>query len=132
MQSLAGKQFQTELRLRLADVFAADRLQAEVLDLEIAASLDDLSSETWREAQSGLFGALAMEKFLTGLMLMMIVAVGAVNIVSTLVMAVSEAPLCTIKPPIGRHDMSIKRQVNTSIFCWPRRAICLNLKKREN
>lgn len=90
VQSLAGKQFQTEMRLRLADVFAADRLQAEVLDLEIAASLDDLSSETWREAQSGLFGALAMEKFLTGLMLMMIVAVGAVNIVSTLVMAVSE------------------------------------------
>ena len=34
--------------------------------------------------------ALAMEKFLTGLMLMMIVMIGAVNIVSTLVMAVAE------------------------------------------
>jgi len=49
---------------------------------------------------------LAMEKFLTGLMLMMIVMIGAVNIVSTLVMAVAEktndvAILRTMGAPSG-------------------------------
>jgi lipoprotein-releasing system permease protein len=40
--------------------------------------------------QASLFNALNMEKFLTTFMLLMIVVIGAVNIISTLVMVVSD------------------------------------------
>ena len=39
---------------------------------------------------ASLFDALNMEKFLTAFMLLMIVVIGAVNIISTLVMFVSD------------------------------------------
>ena len=44
----------------------------------------------WNQAQASLFNALNMEKYLTGFMLLMIVVIGAVNIVSTLVMVVAD------------------------------------------
>jgi len=44
---------------------------------------------SWDEAQSSLFTALNLEKILTSIMLVMIIIIGAVNIISTLVMAVS-------------------------------------------
>lgn len=87
--NLAGARATTALRVSLADVFAADSIARRIRD-SLGASTGGLRVETWREAQASLFGALAMEKLLTGLMLMTIVAVGAVNIVSTLVMAVAE------------------------------------------
>ena len=40
---------------------------------------------TWDEAQSSLFTALNLEKILTSIMLVMIILIGAVNIISTLV-----------------------------------------------
>lgn len=80
----------TLLRLSLDDAFSADNVKQELLASSMMLELPSTEIETWREAQSSLFGALAMEKFLTGLMLLTIVAVGAVNIVSTLVMAVAE------------------------------------------
>ena len=80
----------TLLRLSLDDAFSADNVKQELLASSMMLELPSTKIKTWREAQSSLFGALAMEKFLTGLMLLTIVAVGAVNIVSTLVMAVAE------------------------------------------
>ena len=44
---------------------------------------------SWDEAQSSLFTALNLEKILTSIMLVMIIVIGAVNIISTLVMVVS-------------------------------------------
>ena len=81
---------QTLLRASLDDVFSAERVKRELDASNQVLGIAGIEFETWREAQASLFGALAMEKFLTGLMLLTIVAVGAVNIVSTLVMAVAE------------------------------------------
>lgn len=87
---LAPEAENTALRLSLEDVFSADAVAASIAIINRDLGQSSMEVETWREAQASLFSALAMEKFLTGLMLMTIVAVGAVNIVSTLVMAVAE------------------------------------------
>ncbi len=57
---------------------------------ELIAALPGLAIVTWQERQASLFKALAMEKLVTTILLLMIVVVGAVNIVSTLVMAVTD------------------------------------------
>jgi lipoprotein-releasing system permease protein len=49
-----------------------------------------LQSDDWRTRQGPLFDAVKMEKNMMALMLMLIIAVAAFNIVSALVMAVSE------------------------------------------
>ncbi len=89
-ESLAGSGAVTQLQLTLVDLFNAASVANSVSQLEALKKGSEQNIETWQQAQSGLFDALAMEKFLTGLMLMMIVMIGAVNIVSTLVMAVAE------------------------------------------
>ncbi|MFK7864033.1 MAG: FtsX-like permease family protein [Pseudohongiellaceae bacterium] len=77
-----------KLRLKVADVFAARQIAQEAVS---NANLgDEITLETWDQAQAGLFSALNMEKYLTGFMLLMIVMIGAVNIISTLVMVVSD------------------------------------------
>jgi lipoprotein-releasing system permease protein len=81
------------LRMKVEDIFAASAIAANAL---AGLNLADLNSdgeielETWDQAQASLFNALNMEKYLTGFMLLMIVMIGAVNIISTLVMAVSD------------------------------------------
>ena len=88
--SLSGSRGQTKLQLTLVDLFDSVNIASQIAELAPVKGDSELVIETWQQAQSGLFDALAMEKFLTGLMLMMIVMIGAVNIVSTLVMAVAE------------------------------------------
>jgi lipoprotein-releasing system permease protein len=88
--SLSGNRGQTKLQLTLVDLFESVNIASQIAELAPVKGDSELVIETWQQAQSGLFDALAMEKFLTGLMLMMIVMIGAVNIVSTLVMAVAE------------------------------------------
>lgn len=75
------------LRLRVDDVFNAGPIAAAAVQ---GAADPNLSSNSWSETQSSLFGALRLEKTLTGFMLLMIVVIGAVNIVSTLVMVVAD------------------------------------------
>jgi len=74
-----------QLRLRVDDVF-----NAKALAEDLYSDYPDLAIESWDEAQASLFNALRMEKVLTSFMLLMIVMVGAVNIVSTLVMVVAD------------------------------------------
>ena len=76
---------QLQLRLRVDDV-----LNAKMIAQELFADYPDLSVQSWDETQASLFNALRMEKVLTSFMLLMIVMVGAVNIVSTLVMVVAD------------------------------------------
>ena len=76
---------QLQLRLRVDDVF-----NAKAIAEDLFADYSDLSVQSWDEAQASLFNALRMEKVLTSFMLLMIVVVGAVNIVSTLVMVVAD------------------------------------------
>ena len=70
-----------QLRLRIDDVTNAEFIAREALPENQAISI-----APWNEVQASLFNALNMEKFLTTFMLLMIVVIGAVNIISTLVM----------------------------------------------
>ena len=87
----AGKLFQVRdgvsgLRLRLADVFAAPRLAQE-----IAAGLGGQYWVTdWTRYHAQFFRALRIEKTAMFIILTLIVAVAAFNLVSTLVMVVNE------------------------------------------
>ena len=76
---------QLQLRLRVNDVF-----NVKAIAEDLFADYPALSVQSWDEAQASLFNALRMEKVLTTFMLLMIVMVGAVNIVSTLVMVVAD------------------------------------------
>ncbi len=74
-----------KLRLRVNDIFNAQAIVASAFASELEVTLIP-----WNVAQASLFNALNMEKILTSFMLIMIVVIGAVNIVSTLVMVVSD------------------------------------------
>tara|TARA_R110002072_G_scaffold1559_9_gene12980 strand:- start:3957 stop:5198 length:1242 start_codon:yes stop_codon:yes gene_type:complete len=78
---------QVQLRLRVEDLFTAG-----VVARQAVAGLPSGQYEvsSWNETRRSLFDALRMEKILTGFMLLMIVIIGAVNIVATLVMAVAD------------------------------------------
>jgi len=80
-----------QLRLRVADVEAAGAIVADSLAvLEATFPGTAFSGRDWSVTEASLFNALKMEKLMTWFMLMMIVAIGAFNIISTLVMVVSE------------------------------------------
>ncbi len=99
----AGDRAAGELRVQLRfdePLEAVARLDAVLASLPPA----DYDPVTWRESQASLFNALRMEKRMTGFMLLMIVIVGAVNIVSTLVMVVADK----------RADIAILRTMGAS------------------
>ncbi|WP_213999803.1 lipoprotein-releasing ABC transporter permease subunit [Arsukibacterium sp.] len=72
-------------RLSLVEPFSAPLLAER---LSQSGSFSDVSD--WRQSQGKLFAAVAMEKAMMWLMLLLIVAVAAFNIVSALVMMVTE------------------------------------------
>lgn len=74
------------LRLRLADLF-----QAPKLAWQLAGQLgDDFYARDWTRTHGNLYQAIRMEKAMIGLLLLLIVAVAAFNIISTLVMVVTD------------------------------------------
>lgn len=74
------------LRLRMHDLFDAPRVANQ-----IAINLDaGFYSIDWTRTHGNLFQAIRMEKTMIGLLLMVIVAVAAFNIISTLVMVVTD------------------------------------------
>ena len=75
----------TSIRLRLADLFAAPAVARDVADLRADAALYD-----WTRSHQGLFRALAVEKRVMFIILSLIVAVAAFNIVSALVTMTSQ------------------------------------------
>lgn len=74
------------IRLRLADLFMAPRLAAE-LQAELGTGF---AVTDWSQTQGGLFQAIKMEKTMVGFLLMIVVAVATFNIVSILVMMVAD------------------------------------------
>jgi lipoprotein-releasing system permease protein len=85
------------LRLKFADIFAAP-----VRVKEIAAALGDgLQTSDWSIENASYFRAIGIEKTMMTLILMLIVAVAAFNIVAALVMVVNEK----------RTDIAILRTV---------------------
>lgn len=86
-QLFSAEQTPLQIRLRVDDVFNA----RQIADQAVAALPSaDYQVSSWNETRRSLFDALRMEKVLTGFMLLMIVIIGAVNIVATLVMAVAD------------------------------------------
>ncbi len=74
------------VRLKMADLFQAPKLSWEVaMELPGRYYVQD-----WTRTQGQLFQAIQMEKTMVGLLLTLIVAVAAFNIVSTLVMVVTD------------------------------------------
>jgi lipoprotein-releasing system permease protein len=74
------------IRLKVGDVFAAPRIAAELVPmLDQNAWISD-----WTRSHANLFRAVAIEKKMMFLILVLIVAVAAFNIVSMLVMAVAD------------------------------------------
>ena len=75
------------VRLKLDDLFAAPRVARELANTIIEPGL--LVAD-WTRSHANFFRAVALEKTMMTLILFLIVAVAAFNIVSTLVMAVQE------------------------------------------
>jgi lipoprotein-releasing system permease protein len=79
------------LRLQTADIDrAADTVEAALARLEREQPGPVYQGEDWSRTEASLFNALKLEKIMTWFMLMMIVAIGAFNIISTLVMSVAD------------------------------------------
>jgi len=79
------------LRLKFTDIDQAGAGVARALEtLRTALPGPEYLGEDWSVTEASLFNALKLEKIMTWFMLMMIVAIGAFNIVSTLVMVVAE------------------------------------------
>ncbi|WP_426149623.1 lipoprotein-releasing ABC transporter permease subunit [Pseudomonas sp. DC3000-4b1] len=74
------------VRLKVRDLWAAPQVASAV-----AGSLGQgYHPDDWTHTQGSLFSAMKMEKTMIGLLLLMIVAVAAFNIIATLVMVVNE------------------------------------------
>lgn len=75
------------IRLKLKDLFDAPRVS-----WEIASTIEDseLHPRDWTRSHGNLFQAIQMEKTMIALLLLLIVAVAAFNIISTLVMVVTD------------------------------------------
>lgn len=75
------------LRLKFTDLFKAPRTAYEIAQ-QLGA--DDYYSRDWTRTHGNLYQAIGMEKSMIGLLLLLIVAVAAFNIISTLVMVVND------------------------------------------
>jgi lipoprotein-releasing system permease protein len=85
MQHWAPGQVQS-VRLKVKDLYAAPQVsQAVAQGLGSGYRADD-----WTHTQGSLFSAMEMEKTMIGLLLLMIVAVAAFNIIATLIMVVND------------------------------------------
>ncbi|UVE19226.1 lipoprotein-releasing ABC transporter permease subunit [Pseudomonas sp. LS44] len=74
------------VRLALKDLYQAPQVAAAV-----AAKLGDgYTASDWTQTQGSLFSAMKMEKTMIGLLLLLIVAVAAFNIIATLIMVVAD------------------------------------------
>ncbi|WP_455925801.1 lipoprotein-releasing ABC transporter permease subunit [Pseudomonas putida] len=75
------------VRLKFADLFQAPRVA-----WEISQNLGDQDyyARDWTRTHGNLYQAIGMEKSMIGLLLLLIVAVAAFNIISTLVMVVND------------------------------------------
>ncbi len=74
------------LRLAFDDLYRAPQLAQAV----VAGLGDGYVASDWTHTQGSLFSAMQMEKTMIGLLLLLIVAVAAFNIVATLIMVVSD------------------------------------------
>ncbi len=74
------------VRVKLNDLYRAPQVAGQLL-----ANLGEgYRAEDWSHTQGSLFSAMKMEKTMIGVLLMLIVAVAAFNIIATLIMVVAD------------------------------------------
>ena len=76
------------IRLKLKDLFKAPQVAWEITGTLPGGA--DYVAHDWTRSHGNLFQAIQMEKTMIGLLLLLIVAVAAFNIISTLVMVVTD------------------------------------------
>lgn len=76
------------LRLKVKDLFTADKVVDEVLNT--LPNARDFYPTSWKNSYGALYEAIRLEKNMIGMLLLLIVAVAAFNIISTLVMVVTD------------------------------------------
>lgn len=74
------------LRLKIKDMYRAP----QILAAEAGRHSIPFEAHDWTQTQGSLFNAMKMEKTMIGLLLLLIVAVAAFNIIATLIMVVSD------------------------------------------
>ncbi|WP_268800638.1 lipoprotein-releasing ABC transporter permease subunit [Pseudomonas huanghezhanensis] len=74
------------VRLALKDLYAAPQVSTAI----VAGLGAGYKADDWTHTQGSLFSAMKMEKTMIGLLLLMIVAVAAFNIIATLIMVVND------------------------------------------
>ncbi|WP_271411831.1 lipoprotein-releasing ABC transporter permease subunit [Pseudomonas sp. Q1-7] len=74
------------VRIALKDLFLAPEVSRQI----VAELGQGYRSEDWTHTQGSLFSAMKMEKTMIGLLLLLIVAVAAFNIIATLIMVVAD------------------------------------------
>jgi len=74
------------VRVRLSDLYRAPEIAGEL----VAQLGEGYRAEDWSLTQGSLFSAMKMEKTMIGLLLLLIVAVAAFNIIATLIMVVAD------------------------------------------
>jgi len=88
-------------RMRLADPFLAPQVNSHLSEQR---ELENFAITDWTKEQASIFKAVKMEKTVMFILLLLIVAVAAFNIVSTLMMVVKDK----------RHDIAIFRTLGMS------------------
>ena len=74
------------VRLKLQDLYQAPQVAAQI----VRGLGEGYTSSDWTLTQGSLFSAMKMEKTMIGLLLLLIVAVAAFNIIATLIMVVAD------------------------------------------
>jgi len=94
------------LRIRTEDLFAAPRVLHELI---LSSSGRDLYAFSWMRRHGNLYDAIQMQKTTMFLLLLMLVAVAAFNVVSNLMMTVQDKhPDIAILRTIGASPASIR------------------------
>ena len=101
----AAKLYRVGPSVHSIEVWLDDPLRARQVGLEILASLsDEFAVSTWFQTYGPLYGAIRAQKGMMFLLLSLLVAVASINLVSTLVMIVSER----------RSDIAILRTMGSN------------------
>jgi lipoprotein-releasing system permease protein len=102
--ALAGTDSPTGLRLKVADIFSAPTIAKQVASKLNSITHESFTTSDWTVENAGYFRAVGIEKTMMTIMLMLIVAIAAFNIVAALVMVVNEK----------RTDIAILRTLGLS------------------
>ena len=78
------------VRLKLDDLFAAREVSRQIMDEMRASPPQDLFATDWTRSHANFFRAVEIEKRMMFIILTLIILVAAINIISTLVVAVTD------------------------------------------